>query len=613
MKGETLKEWLHNFALPRVRKPGRYIGGEWNEVVKWPPPRDAVHVLLVYPDTYELGMSNVGLHILYGLLNERPEVVCERAFSPWLDMEALMRSHRVELFSLETRRPAKDFDILGFSLQTELNFTNVLNLLDLSRIPLRSSERDADDPLVIAGGPCTSNPEPIAEFIDAFVIGEGEEAALEVVETYKNWKKRFQRRSGRLLSPADKKGWREGLLLELAQIKGVYVPIFYQPEYDGRGRFLNLHPVREEVPEFVEKRVVEDLNSAYFPERPIVPSIDIVHNRATIEIARGCRYSCKFCQATCYYRRWRVRSTERILDLAEKILRSTGFEELGLTSLISTDHPEVERIVEELLSRYQEYGLSVSLPSMRMDTFSVRLAEKLQGARRTGLTFAPEVAHEGLRKKIGKMISDHEVWGALETALSSGWNSIKLYFMVGLPGETDEDVLAIAELAEKVVERAPKWMGERAWRLRLHLSVAPFVPKAQTPFQFEGQATREEIRRKRKMLKGAVRSKRHIVLNFHDIGMSFIEAALSRADRRGAKILYMAWRAGCKFDAWGDKFSLKRWLSAFEAAGLRAEKFANEPLGLTEPLPWGHLLMAPARATQTKRGGTKGRLPEEKS
>ncbi|HIE09832.1 MAG TPA: TIGR03960 family B12-binding radical SAM protein [Armatimonadetes bacterium] len=588
MRGESgLGQWLHDFALPRVRKPGRYTGGEWNQIVKSPPPKGAVHVLLIYPDIYEVGMSNLGLQILYGLLNERPEVVCERAFSPWPDMEGLMRSHGIELFSLETKRPAREFDIIGFSLQTELNFTNVLNLLDLARLPLRSEERTVEHPLVIAGGPCTSNPEPMADFIDAFIIGDGEEAILEVVEVYKDWRRRLRRR--RVSGEADKRGWRRGLLLELSQIEGVYVPSLYKPEYDSKGRFVGLWPVEEGVPPTVRKRVVRDLDAVYFPERQIVPFIDIVHNRITIEIARGCRYACKFCQATCYYRGWRVRSAERILELADKLVRSTGFEEIGLTSLISTDHPEIEGIVEELLDRYRDYGLSVSLPSMRMDTFSVTLAGRLQGARRTGLTFAPEAAHEALRFKVGKRIKDDEVWEALEAALCSGWNSIKLYFMVGLPGEGEEDVLAIAELAEEVVRRAQRWMGRRFGRLRLHLSVAPFVPKAQTPFQREGQMKREELQRRKGLLKGAIRSRRHIFLDFHDIGMSFVEAALSRADRRVAKAVELAWRGGCKFDAWGDKFSLKGWLSAFEGAGLKAERYANESLPPEAPLPWGHI------------------------
>jgi len=588
MREEALSNWLHEFALPRVRRPGRYTGGEWNEVVKRPPPPDAVHVLLVYPDVYEVGMSNVGLQILYWLLNLRPDVVCERAFAPWPDMEGLMRAHGVELFSLETKRPAREFDIVGFSLQTELNFTNLLNLLDLARIPLRSEEREASHPLVIAGGPCTSNPEPVADFVDAFVVGDGEEVILEVVEVYKDWRRRLRGRAGRM-GAGDGKGWRRGLLLELAQIEGVYVPSLYEPEYDGKGRFLSLRPRVEGVPEVVRKRVVADLDSAFFPGRQIVPFIDVVHNRATIEIARGCRHACKFCQATCYYRRWRVRSAERVLELAESLIRSTGFEEVGLTSLISTDHPEIGRIVEELLDRYRDYGLSISLPSMRMDAFSVKLAEKLQGARRTGLTFAPEVGHEGLRFRIGKRISDEEVWGALEAALRSGWNSIKLYFMVGLPGETDEDVLSIAELAEGVVRRAPSWMGGRAWRLRLHLSVAPFVPKAQTPFQFEGQEGMGELRRKMGLLRRAIRSRRHVALSFHDVGMSFVEAALSRADRRVSKVIEAAWRGGCKFDAWGDKFDLRGWISAFEAVGLKAEDFANQPLDPGGPLPWGHI------------------------
>jgi radical SAM family uncharacterized protein len=559
--------------LRRVQKPGRYAGGEWNAVRKdW--RSTYIKMAFAFPDVYEVGMSHLGMQILYGVVNEREDALLERVFAPWPDMEEQMRKTGLPLFSLESRKPVRDFDIIGFTLQYELSFTNILNMLDLAGIPLRTEDRAGGDfPLVVAGGPCAFNPEPLAEFIDAFVLGEGEEIINELLDAYLESRRRGE-------------GWRE-MLLRLARIDGIYVPSFYEVEYNEDGGIKSVTPTAGGVPGLVKKRVVADLENVYFPTRPVVPAIESVHDRAMLEVQRGCTRGCRFCQAGVIYRPVREKEPETLLRQAGEIIGATGYGEISLTSLSTSDYSRVRPLVSDLTRKHGAAGVNVSLPSLRVDAFSVDLAKEVQKVRRSSLTFAPEAGTQRLRDVINKGVTEENLMEAVTAAFTGGWQAIKLYFMIGLPTETGADLDGIADLARRVLQRGRELVIARG-RLKVTVSVSSFVPKSHTPFQWEPQDTMEELRRKQAFLRERLRGK-GLVFNWHDPETSFIEAVLSRGDRRLAGAIEAAWRRGARFDGWSEFFDLHKWLDAFHEMGMDPGWYAHRRYNYEDILPWDHI------------------------
>lgn len=564
--------------LREVEKPGRYTGGEWNSIAKdW--DSTPVKVVLAYPDTYEIGMSNLGLMILYDILNRQPDILCERVYTPWVDMEERLRRFRVPLFSLETRHALADFDIIGISLPYELNYTNALTILSLGGLAPLAAERRPEDPLVIAGGSGAYNPEPMSAFFDLFVIGEGEEVLLELVRLYADWK-----RSGRLGNAAGRgQQPKAEFLRRAARIGGIYVPSLYEAEYAADGRMRAIRPLAPDAPARIVKRVVPTLPPP--PTRPVVPYIQAVHDRAMLEIQRGCTQGCRFCQASTIYRPVRERAVDEIIRAADEMLSATGHEEISLVSLSSNDHSRIGDIVRALAERYGPLGVSISLPSLRADAFSVRLAEMVQTTRKTGLTFAPEAGSQRLRDAINKKVSEEALLRTAEAAFGTGWNRIKLYFMVGQPTETDEDVAAIVDLVKKVVAVGRRHRGGRA---EVSVSAATFVPKPHTPFQWEALVDDATLRRRLDILQRGLRIK-GVRFSWHDPGTTLLEAALSRGDRRVSDVIYRAWQLGARFDAWGDGYRPEAWEQAWRECGLSPEFYGRRPRDKDEVLPWDHI------------------------
>ena len=563
---------LEQEMLQAVEKPARYTGGEWNA-----QPKDSAAVLcriaLAMADVYEVGMSNLGLKILYEILNRRDDIAAERVYAPWLDMEEEMRRRGIPLFSLETFREVSSFDILGFSLQYELLITNTLNMLDLAGLPLHAAERTNEQPFVIGGGPCVYNTEPIADFFDFFVLGDGEEIVVEVCDALIAWKK-----EGR-------PDGRRGFLRRAARIPGVYVPSFYAPEYDAQGMFTGLRILDEAASPQIYRRVVKDLDAAPFLEKPVVPYLGIVHDRLMLELFRGCTRGCRFCQAGMAYRPVRERRPETLESLARTLFDSTGYNEMSLTSLSSADYSCLSPLVDGLLAGTQGERVSFSLPSLRIDSFSVDIAERLQQVRKSGLTFAPEAGTQRLRDVINKNVTEDDLLHSVRTAFEQGWKAVKLYFMMGLPTETDEDIVGIAELAQKVVDCYKEVKGKRG--VKVTVSVSCFVPKAYTPFQWFAQVPQEEFERRQRLLKESIRD-RAISFHYHDARASVLEGALSRGDRRLSAVIETAWRNGAKFDGWTDQFKDEVWKDAFCRCGVAPEFYSRRTRDLEEVLPWAH-------------------------
>jgi len=571
--------------LPRVQKPIQYVGGELNSQLKaWDdgPGSDQVRWCLMYPDAYEVGLPNQGVMILYEVLNERPGVLCERAYSVWPDLAALMREAGVPAFTVDGHRPVKAFDVLGVSFATELGYTNMLEALDLAGIPLHSRDRGQDDPIVLAGGHAAFNPEPIADFIDAAVLGDGEQAVLEMTEVLRQAK-----RDG-----AD----REEVLLRLARTGGVYVPRCYDVDHLPDGRIGRVAPNRPDVPFRVHKRTVMDLDEWPYPKQPLVPLAETVHERMSVEIFRGCTRGCRFCQAGMITRPVRERSITGIGEMVETGLAASGYEEVGLLSLSSADHSEIGAIAKGLADRYEGTQTSLSLPSTRVDAFNIDLAQELsRNGRRSGLTFAPEGGSERLRRVINKMVSKDDLVKTVTTAYGAGWRQVKLYFMVGLPTETDEDVLEIAEMARDVIRAGRAVTGTRD--VRCTVSIGGFVPKPHTPFQWASQLDHESIDRRLKLLRDAINSDRStakaIGYRYHDGKPGIVEGLLSRGDRRVGRVIERVWRDGGVFDGWSEHFSFDRWMTAAREElapyGVDVDWFTTRERAESEVLPWDHL------------------------
>lgn len=559
--------------LLKVQKPGRYAGGELHAVVK-DPTNIAIRFAFCFPDLYEVGMSHLGMKLLYGLFNSQPDVWCERVFCPDTDMEALMRERGIPLYGLESRDPIASFDFIGFTLQYELCYTTVLHMLALAGLPLRADERGDDSPLVVAGGPCACNPEPMADFIDLFTLGEGEEVNLELFDLYRKHKAAGYHKAA--------------FLREAAQIEGVYVPSLYEVTYHDDGTVRAVTP-REGAPAVVRKRLIPDMDSAYYPDRFVVPFIDIVHDRAMSEIFRGCIRGCRFCQAGFIYRPVREKSPEVICRQSRALCENTGYEEMSLSSLSTSDYSRLQELLPPLLDWAEADKTNVSLPSLRVDGFSEELANKLNILRRSGLTFAPEAGTQRLRDAINKNVTEDEVLETVRRAFAGGWTQVKLYFMMGLPTETPADIEGIAHLGQQVVDAyyanpdKPKGKG-----VTVSVSVSCFVPKPFTPFQWEPQDTEAALLDKQRLLRAAVTTKK-ISLSWHEAQVSHLEGVFARGDRRLGAVIEEAYRRGCRLDSWAEHFHNDTWMAVFADLGLDPAFYANRRRPYEEVLPWDHL------------------------
>ncbi len=569
----TLKEKIEKHLL-EVQKPSRYIGGEVGSVIKDKSKVD-VRFAFCFPDTYDIGMSHLGMKILYSLTNERENYWCERCFAPGLDFEEIMRKNDIPLYALESLDPIKDFDFIGFTLQYELSYTGVLNMLDLAGIPVFSKDRTEElTQIVVAGGPCVCNPEPLADFFDIFILGEGEEVNLELMDLYWEMKQQGAKRMD--------------FLRRAAQIPGVYVPQFYHFFYKEDGTIDRME-VTDGAPEKITKRIIKDFDKVYYPDNFVVPFTEIVHDRVSVEVLRGCIRGCRFCQAGFIYRPFREKSTDTIVSETKSLCENTGYDEVSLASLSTSDHSEIDPMLTRLIKYTEGERVNLSLPSLRVDNFSESLLNKIKKVRKSGLTFAAEGGTQRLRDVINKNVSEEEIMSTCRIAFEGGYSAVKLYFMMGLPTETDEDIVGIAELAQRIIdlfysiEDRPRGKG-----VQISISCATFVPKPFTPFQFEPQDTREMIEHKQKLLMDSVTS-RKVKVSYHDPNVSMLEVILAKGDRRLCKSIYTAWKKGCKFDSWSEHFRFDLWLEAFAECGIDPAFYANRRFDYDEILPWDHL------------------------
>ncbi len=567
---ESVWENIEPF-LDQVTRPGRYAGNEQHAIKKdW--SQAAVSFALAFPDVYEIGMSHLGIGILYHVLNRHDWILCERVFSPWVDMESLMREKNIPLFSLESKQPVRRFDILGITLQYELQYSNVLNLIDLAGVPLWSRDRKRGDPFVIAGGPCAYNPEPLADFLDAVVLGDGEEAIVEIANVVRK---------------AKQEQWsREIVMKEMAKLQGVYIPAFYRSEGESKGKMV---PAKPGIPEKIRARILDQLSIKNYPFKPVVPLIQVVHDRFSLEIMRGCTRGCRFCNAGVIYRPVRERTKEDLLTETRAVISNTGYDEISLVSLSTSDYTELPDLMSSLWQCFDHQGVSISLPSLRPETFTEVVADLAQGLRRSGLTLAPEAGTQRLRNVINKNNSEENLIQAVTLAYEKGWKQVKLYFMIGLPTETREDMEGIVDLVQKVIR-----LGKKYGRKDVHVSISPFSPKPHTPFQWEAQDTVETMNEKIRFLRDRMRWK-ELKLSWRDPEISRLEAVLGRGDRRIGDVIYRAWKAGARFDAWSDQFHLDRWHRAFEESRLGMEEYTKN-LEVDLPLPWEHLTKGVAKS-----------------
>lgn len=569
----NLKEKIEKHLL-EVQKPSRYIGGEVGSIIKDKSKVD-VRFAFCFPDTYDIGMSHIGMKILYSLKNARENFWCERCYAPDVDFEKIMRENDIPLYALESLDPIKEFDFIGFTMQYELSYTNVLNMLDLAGIPVFAKDRTEElTQIVVAGGPCVCNPEPLADFFDIFILGEGEEVNLELMDLYNEMKKQGANRLE--------------FLKKAAQIEGIYVPRFYNFEYKEDGTIEKM-TVSENAPEKITKRIIKDFDNVFYPENFVVPFTEIVHDRVSVEVLRGCIRGCRFCQAGFIYRPFREKSPDTIYKETKCLCENTGYDEVSLASLSTSDHSQIDEMLTKLIDYTAGERVNLSLPSLRVDNFTEELLEKIKKVRKSGLTFAAEGGTQRLRDVINKNVTEEEIMSTCKIAFEGGYSSVKLYFMMGLPTETDEDIIGIADLAQRIldlyysIENRPKGRSPQ-----ISVSCATFVPKPFTPFQFEPQDTREEIERKQKLLLDSVKSKK-IKVSYHDPDVSQLEAVLAKGDRRLCDVVYTAWKMGCKFDSWSEHFKFDVWLEAFEKCGINPAYYANRKAEYDEILPWDHL------------------------
>lgn len=560
-----------DLVLKKVDKPARYIGMEQNSIKKNLDNMD-VTFAFSYPDLYEVGMSHLGMHILYNLINSVENYACERVFSPWVDMEKEMREEELTLFTLESKEEVKNFDFLGFTLQYEMSYTNILNILDLSNIPLLSKDRNDDYPFIIGGGPCAYNPEPIADFFDFFIIGEGEEITLEVLKIYEEQKAN---------------NWNRSIFLEtISTLIGVYVPSFYQIDYKLDGTIKEMYKIKEGAPQIINKAVIKDVNSMFSPETMIVPFIETIHDRVVLEVFRGCTHGCRFCQAGMLYRPIREKSTERLVELAEKLILSTGYDTISLSSLSSCDYSALNLLISSLMEKFDEKNIGISLPSLRLDSFSIDVLKEIEKVKKSGLTFAPEAGTQRLRNVINKGVNEEDLVQAVTYAFNEGWSRVKLYFMIGLPTETEEDLMGIKDMSYLVRDiyfNRPN--EEKKGSFQMTASASCFVPKPFTPFQWVSQDSIEEFRSKIGKIKNSIRDKK-VNFTYSDAELSYLEGIFARGDRKLSKVLLKAWEKGCKYDGWSEHFKFDLWLEALEESGIDPDFYGRRERNLEEILPW---------------------------